>query len=78
MVPVALDRRRGFAWPHWLRLSWSWRITWLYLALVLFLPLGALALKAAAVGPALFWQLATTPEALATYRVSFGLSCSPP
>ncbi|MFY8148254.1 MAG: sulfate ABC transporter permease subunit CysT [Prochlorococcaceae cyanobacterium] len=74
MAPVPLARRRGFAWPRWLQLSWSWRITWLYLALVLFLPLGALALKAAAVGPAQFWQLATTPEALATYRVSFGLS----
>ena len=67
-------RRQRFAWPRWLRLSWSWRITWLYLALVLFLPLGALALKAAAVGPGQFWQLATTPEALATYRISFGLA----
>ena len=66
--------RRGFAWRAWLQVSWSWRITWLYLALVLFLPLGALALKATAVGPTQFWQLATTPEALATYRISFGLS----
>ena len=74
MAPVLSARRRGFTWPSWLQLSWSWRITWLYLALVLFLPLGALALKAAAVGPAQFWQLATTPEALATYRISFGLS----
>jgi sulfate transport system permease protein len=67
-------RRRGWSWPTWLQLSWSWRITWLYLALVLFLPLGALALKAAAVGPSQVWQLATSPEALATYRISFGLS----
>jgi sulfate transport system permease protein len=74
MAPALPARRRGFTWPSWLRLSWSWRITWLYLALVLFLPLGALALKAAAVGPSLFWQLATSPEALATYRISFGLS----
>jgi sulfate transport system permease protein len=62
------------AWPRWLRLSWSWRITWLYLILVLFLPLGAMTLKALAVGPAEFWTLATQPEALATYRVTFGLS----
>ena len=74
MAPALSARRRGFAWPSWLRLSWSWRITWLYLALVLFLPLSALALKAAAVGPAQFWQLATSPEALATYRISFGLA----
>lgn len=62
------------SWPNWLRLSWSWRITWLYLILVLFLPLGAMTLKAVAVGPAEFWALATQPEALATYRVTFGLS----
>ncbi|SBO43243.1 sulfate ABC transporter permease subunit CysT [Cyanobium sp. NIES-981] len=74
MAPALLARRRGFAWPRWLQLSWSWRITWLGLSLVLFLPLGALALKAAAVGPSQFWQLATTPEALATYRISFGLA----
>jgi sulfate transport system permease protein len=74
MASANTVRRRGIAWPAWLQLSWSWRITWIYLALVLFLPLGAMALKAAAVGPSQFWQLATTPEALATYRVSFGLS----
>jgi sulfate transport system permease protein len=61
-------------WPQWLRLSWSWRITWIYLILVLFLPLGAMALKALAVGPVEFFNLATTPEALATYRITFGLS----
>ena len=74
MAPALSARRRGFTWPSWLQLSWSWRITWLYLALVLFLPLGALALKATAVGPVQFWQLATSPEALATYRISFGLA----
>jgi sulfate transport system permease protein len=54
--------------------SWPWRFTWLYLGLVLFLPLGGLLLRAAGVGPAGFWELATTPEALATYQVSFGLA----
>ncbi|MCT0198998.1 sulfate ABC transporter permease subunit CysT [Synechococcus sp. CS-1325] len=54
--------------------SWPWRFTWLYLGLVLFLPLGGLLLRAAGVGPARFWELATTPEALATYQVSFGLA----
>ena len=74
MVSTSPTRRRGWVWPAWLQLSWSWRITWLYLILILFLPLGALALKAAAVGPAQFWELATTPEAVATYKISFGLS----
>ena len=54
--------------------SWSWRITWLYLGFVLFLPLGGMLLKAAGVGPAGFWEAATSPEAVATYKISFGLA----
>lgn len=76
-IRSAIDPTRSAgrpAWPSWLRLSWSWRITWIYLILVLFLPLGAMALKALAVGPAEFIRLATQPEALATYRITFGLS----
>lgn len=58
-VPVALStrQRRTQSLPGWLRLSWSWRITWVYLILVLFLPLGAMALKALAVGPGEFFHL---------------------
>ena len=74
MAPVLLARAQRLELPSWLQMSWSWRITWLYMAFVLFLPLGALALKAASVSPDQFWRLATSPEALATYRVSFGLS----
>ena len=54
--------------------SWSWRITWVYLSLMLFLPLGGMLIKAASVSPAEFWEIATSPEALATYKISFGLS----
>jgi sulfate transport system permease protein len=54
--------------------SWPWRITWTYLGLILFLPLAAMLLKAAGVGPAGFWEMATTPEAIATYKISFGLA----
>jgi sulfate transport system permease protein len=69
--------------PAWLRTgnlpklklpSWPWRITWLYLGFVLFLPLGAITLRATGVGPTGFWEMATTPEALATYKLSFGLA----
>ncbi|MFM9109471.1 MAG: sulfate ABC transporter permease subunit CysT [Prochlorococcaceae cyanobacterium] len=74
MASPSPARRQRFTLPGWLRISWAWRITWAYLALVLFLPLGAMALKALAVGPAQFLELATTPEAIATYRVSFGLA----
>jgi sulfate transport system permease protein len=54
--------------------SWSWRITWVYLTLMLFLPLGGMLLKAFHVGPEDFWQIATSPEAIATYKISFGLA----
>lgn len=54
--------------------SWPWRITWAYLGLVLFLPIGCMTLKAAHIGPTQFWVLATAPEALATYKISFGLA----
>jgi sulfate transport system permease protein len=54
--------------------SLSWRITWTYLGLVLFVPIGGMFLKALGVGPVQFLELATTPEALATYRISFGLA----
>ena len=35
MASVSTARLRRPALPSWLQLSWSWRITWLYLALVL-------------------------------------------
>ncbi|MEB3105255.1 MAG: sulfate ABC transporter permease subunit CysT [Cyanobacteriota bacterium] len=69
---VALPRRRGL--PALRLPSWPWRITWTYLGLVLFLPLAGMLLKAAGVGPAGFWEKATSPVALASYRVSFGLA----
>ena len=67
-----LRRLRGL--PRLKLPSWSWRVTWLYLGFVLFLPLGGMLLKAAGVGPAGFWEAATSPEAVATYKVSFGLA----
>ncbi len=71
MTPAPRRRWR----PPALRLpSWPWRITWTYLGFILFLPLGAMLLRALGVGPDRFWEMATTPEALATYRISFGLA----
>ena len=43
-----------------------------YLALIVLIPLAALALKSAAIGPAAFWAAVTSPRALAAYRVTFG------
>jgi sulfate transport system permease protein len=64
-------RRRPFPLPL---PNWAWSITWSYLGLILFLPLGGMLLKAAGVGPAGFWEAATSDVAIATYQVSFGLA----
>jgi sulfate transport system permease protein len=43
-----------------------------YLALIVLIPLAALALKSATLGPAQFWDAVSSPRALASYRVTFG------
>jgi len=48
--------------------------TLLYLGLIVLLPLSATFLKASSLGPAEFWEVATSSRALASYRVTFGLS----
>ena len=52
-------------------LSWPWRVTWSYLAVFLFLPIGALVLKASSLNPTEIWKIATDPVALSTYNVTF-------
>jgi len=54
--------------------SWGWSITWAYLGLIIFLPVGGMLLKAAGVGPAGFWEAATSDVAISSYQVSFGLA----
>ena len=48
--------------------------TVLYLSLVVLLPLSALLVKAGAISGAQLWSTATTPRALAAYRLTFGAS----
>ncbi|MFC4819005.1 sulfate ABC transporter permease subunit CysT [Dokdonella ginsengisoli] len=43
-----------------------------YLFLIVLIPLAALALKSATLGPAQFWDAVASPRALASYRVTFG------
>ncbi len=45
-----------------------------YLSLIVLIPLSATFLKAAALTWAQFWELATQPRALASYRLTFGAS----
>jgi sulfate/thiosulfate transport system permease protein len=62
-------------WQQWLdrllHLSWTWRITWIYLSFMLFLPLGAMFAKAGSDGWDKFWAIASSPAALSTYEVTF-------
>ncbi|MET0409741.1 MAG: sulfate ABC transporter permease subunit CysT [Polyangiaceae bacterium] len=48
--------------------------TVLYLCALVLLPLSALAIKAAGLGPSELWRVATDERALAAYRLSFGTS----
>jgi sulfate transport system permease protein len=43
-----------------------------YLFLIVLIPLAALALKSATLGPLEFWAAVSSPRALASYRVTFG------
>ncbi len=54
----------GFGLTLGLTLSW--------LTLIVLIPLAALVLRAASIGPLEFWAAATSPRALAAYRVTFG------
>lgn len=46
--------------------------TLVYLSLIVLIPLAALALSAAQLGPAGLWEVATRPRVIAAFRVSFG------
>ncbi|MBW4607600.1 MAG: sulfate ABC transporter permease subunit CysT [Hassallia sp. WJT32-NPBG1] len=56
------------------RIPWTWRITVGYLTVMLFVPIAAMFLKAGTEPPAKFWEIATSPIALATYDVTFTTS----
>jgi sulfate/thiosulfate transport system permease protein len=53
------------------RLSIPWKVTWIYLIVLLFLPGAALILKAATLSPTEIWRVATSPTALSAYDVTF-------
>lgn len=58
------------------RIPWTWRITLVYLTVMLFIPITAMFLKASTEPPAKFWAIATSEIALATYNVTFVTSLS--
>lgn len=74
MAVSSSSRRSSNIWNPLLQfrqMSWPWRITVGYLSLMLFIPVAALLLKASTVGPAEFWQIATSRIALSTYEITF-------
>ncbi|MFL1876593.1 sulfate ABC transporter permease subunit CysT [Hansschlegelia beijingensis] len=52
----------------------AYGFTWLYLGLIILLPLGAVVLWAGSLGPARLLTIATEPRTLAALKLSFGLS----
>ncbi len=66
-----MARSRHTALPGF-GLSLGWTLTWL--SLIVLIPLATLAWKSASLGPDRFWELATSPRALASYRLTFGVA----
>jgi sulfate transport system permease protein len=64
-----MARSRHTALPGF-GLALGWTVTWL--SLIVLLPLAMLAWKSASLGPDRCWDLATSPRALASYRLTFG------
>ena len=48
--------------------------TLVYLSLIVLIPLAAVAIKAGTLGFETFWEVVTTPQVMASYRLTFGAS----
>ncbi len=68
-LQTLLPRRRDDSESF--RFSWPWGVMWVYLSLMLFLPIAAMLLKASSIGPAEIWRIATSPVARSAYDVTF-------
>ncbi len=58
-------------WQAVIQSSWAWRVTVIYLSIMLLLPVSAMFLKASTESPANFWRIATSPIAMSAYDVTF-------
>lgn len=77
--PITSDAsrpNRESLWHRLVHLPITWKITWIYLTLMLFLPTIALMLKASTIegGFPKFWEIATSDIALSAYDVTFTTS----
>jgi sulfate/thiosulfate transport system permease protein len=71
MPPSARRARRRSVLPGF---GLSLGVTLAALSLIVLLPLAALVVKAAGIGPSEFWRIATDERTLAALRLSFGVS----
>jgi len=68
------EKRRSQANPFLkfiAKIPWTWVITFVYLALLLILPIAAMLTKAASEPFESFWKTATSPIALSSYEITF-------
>jgi sulfate transport system permease protein len=73
-VGVAIFRGRAGRYGTLPGFAPTFAVTLTYLGLIVVIPLTALALKAAGVGPKRFFLILTEPRTVAAFRLSFGLS----
>jgi sulfate/thiosulfate transport system permease protein len=74
MTTTLPRQRRSNYLAFFSELPWTWRITWAYLIIMLFVPVLAMFLKASTDPLPKFWQVVTSPVALAAYDVTFTTS----
>ena len=70
--PELRRRRRNFRVLPGFGLTLGYTIV--YVSLIVLIPLSAVFLRSAELGPVKFWQVVTTPRVLASLRLSFGAS----
>ncbi|RJS95134.1 sulfate ABC transporter permease subunit CysT [Salinisphaera sp. Q1T1-3] len=66
---MAILLRRGNPLPGFVPAT---SLTLIYLSLLVLIPLAAVVLRAAGLSGAEFWRVITSPEAMASYRLTFG------
>lgn len=75
LMTITLPRQQKFNLLSSLtKLPWTWRITWAYLIVMLFVPVVAMFAKASSEPLPKFWRVVTSPVALAAYDVTFTTS----
>jgi sulfate/thiosulfate transport system permease protein len=70
-IPPEYKRKRQSPLESLALVPWTWVVTYVYLAIMLLVPILAMFAKAGTESPENIWRIATSPVALATYDVTF-------